>query len=341
MTFQPNQETEDFLEKQQLYLEAFQNSDPKHFDMVPEILDYLTYLDTKTNEETGEITYYRNSLTSDHINFYRVIKHRAGRINKTWATREQYAEQMKCDPDSITKYRKVLEMPFEQLDGNSLIDVQTQYTMKEKNGRQYPQEKHIISGFFIWNHNNAFMETCERNCFPKKSVKISKEEYDISMEKMRQKSINEEIVHNIVDKSHAKPKISVQGGTLNRKSRFTPQDAKPKISAVNKLHSSNYSVEETNYTDSATKVASPADCYFFHKNEDLFVKDPIVAYLFNQGFDLKTAIEMLMKHGADEMNKAIDYVDKMTKNGNISNPCGYFRDTLEFKYYLPPQKKKS
>lgn len=222
MTFKPNKDTENFLEKQELYLVAFQNSDPKHFDMVPEILDYLTYLDTSTNEETGEITYYRKSLTSCEINFYRIIKQRAGSINKSWAEGKDYARQMKCSENSITKYKRILQMPFEQLEANPLIHIETQYTMQERNGNPYPEEKHIISGIHIWNYNNAFMATCERGNFPEKCIQITAEEYQLSYEKMHQKSVKDEIVHKIVGKSGANHKICDQGGGANHKKEDYP-----------------------------------------------------------------------------------------------------------------------
>ena len=326
MTFKPSIETDNFLEKQELYLVSFQNSDPKHFDMIPEILDYLTYLDTDVDKTTGEITYYRKSLTSDDINLYRIIKQKAGSINKSWAKGKDYARQMKCNENTITKYKRILQMPFEQLEGNSLIHVDTIYTLREREGAQYPEERHIISGIHIWNYNNAFMATCDRNDFPEKSVQISKEEYELSYEKMRQKSIKEEIIDKIVDKSMANPQKQDYGGGLIQKKRITPQGANLEKQDVNKLQPSDYSVN-TNYAANAGIVGFSADL------GDVVNQLQIETWLNSLGYDHATVCYFTKEYTIENILLAKRYLCQEAQKTFIDNALGYFRRILENQWY--------
>lgn len=315
MSYQPSPSIQNFFDSLQI-------EEPRHYDRIPAILDYLTYVEEVTDKKSGEKKYYRKRLSLGAKELYRIIKQRSGKINKCWAEGEDLADHLGCDEDSITKYKKILCMPIEQLEGNTLINIETQYKMDEKDGHKFARTKHIISVNHIWHYNNAFMDNFDTSIFPKKCEEISKNDYEVAIEKMRQPTLTQEIVHN----SGGSPKPSEEQGGGLRKEKIAPQGGNPKRSDVNKLQSSSYSVS-SHYTADAARVTSSMmkDC--------LFSENPMARWLYDY-FDQHYCTQILKEYSSEAIELARRYFEERRSKKRLDNPAGYIRRIFENKWYL-------
>lgn len=138
----------------EIYAINFQNSEPKHYTRVPNIIDHLTY----TVEEEGIKVKKRLSVYAKEL--YRIIKMIGGDDGICWNTTESLAEKVGCSVGSINNAKKELLTPMDQLDGNALI-IEKKIKLNKSNSSNQPFSTMLCtySVVDIWKWNNAFMST--------------------------------------------------------------------------------------------------------------------------------------------------------------------------------------
>ena len=110
------------LEVMGTYIEAMENPNPRHFEMIPDILDYLTYIERSVDKE-GNVIYQRKRLRPIEKDLYRILSKAAGQ-NGCWKSTQTLAEQVNVSVGAIVEAKKILSQSFEQLDGKPLISIQ-------------------------------------------------------------------------------------------------------------------------------------------------------------------------------------------------------------------------
>lgn len=310
MAYQPSASIEKFFT-------GLSCAEPMHYDRIPAILDHLTYLKEQVNKDTGETEYFRCRLTPAEKDFYRILKQRGGMQNKAWATIDDYAAMMGVERKAIIRYKKTLQMPFEQMEGNSLITIEESYRSAEKDGHQFKKPIHTIIVNNDWRYNNAFMATWDKT-YQAPKTKISKNEYERALEKMRQPGLSE-IVHNLGSES--------QKGTdphnLDPKKGLRSPGARSQNGTVNRLHSSNTSVYSNN-TAGAASVENPKGN----------VKGCSVEEWLGSLFDLKTCMRILSEYSETAVELTRRYLYKRMEKKPLKNPSGYVLKILQNQWYL-------
>ena len=173
---------------------AYHCPTPSWFEMLPSIINYLTYIEESFDKESGKTRYFRKRLTNTDIGVYRAIHQRAGQ-GKCFASTATLEKQAACGDESVTKAKRIFQMPFEQLGGSPLIHLEERYifTTDEDGGRVNKRPQHFITPANIWAYNNAFKENLPDD-FPEMSEELTKEQAALAIEKMGQQSLFE-IVH--------------------------------------------------------------------------------------------------------------------------------------------------
>jgi hypothetical protein len=172
--------------------------EPSNYERVPDILDYLTYIHQEIDEETGMSSYARRRLSPIEKELYRVIK-RSARNTICWKNRDGLAFEVNCSAGAITNAKRILEMPFEQLRGRSLIDVEERRIATYKEGKQInTRPNHCIYVNPIWEFNKKFMQEFDMVQYLEKYQcgEISNLEAEVIIEKMRQSIEEDSNVHN-------------------------------------------------------------------------------------------------------------------------------------------------
>lgn len=183
------------------YTARFQIQNPTYFDMIPAIIDHLTYVDSEVDEKTGKTTWYRKRLTPTDKELYRVLVQSAGNQNTCWKNGDVLAAQVGCGKNTITNSKIALNQSFEQLDGISLIDIyKTRTGTKDKETGKIinTKPKDIITVNYIWDYNNAWPEIREKEFQPMKQ-EISVQEAEIAIEKMRNPAMRETVDNYVAD----------------------------------------------------------------------------------------------------------------------------------------------
>lgn len=176
---------EDFLAAAQ-----FANEEPKRFDMVPEIIDHLTYIEVEEDKETGELRYYRKRLSPIDKELYRVLRQRAG-SGLCWRGQQSLADQVGCSHTTIVQSKRVLAGSFEQLGGRSLISIDERLCPVKREDRVISKcTRHFITVENIWFYNNSYMEALKGREFeyPKRKELLKPEEGELAIERMAQKN---------------------------------------------------------------------------------------------------------------------------------------------------------
>lgn len=136
------------------YAINFQNSEPKFYTRIPNIIDHLTY----TVEENGVKIKKRLSVYAKEL--YRILRMIASDDGKCWNTTESLAEKVGCSVGAIYNAKKELLMPMDQLDGSALI-LEKKVKLNKTNSSNQPFSTMLCTYTIldIWKWNNAFMAT--------------------------------------------------------------------------------------------------------------------------------------------------------------------------------------
>lgn len=139
----------------ELYAINFQNTEPKYYTIIPNILSDLTY--DKIDEKTGEKKIMKLSVYAREL--YRVLRMTAsGDCAKCWKTTETLAEECGMSTGSISNAKEELSQKFHQLDGNPLIHIKEIRTATIEDGKCINKKpKHEITIVNIWSWNNGYM----------------------------------------------------------------------------------------------------------------------------------------------------------------------------------------
>lgn len=320
------------------YHERFTRKKECYFDKIPAFIDYLTYIDCEIDKKTGEETWYRKRLTPHQKELYRVIKQKAGKENKAWATGQTYADQIGCSNKTVVKGKIALMQAFEQLDGLSLILIDERRTRtKSADGSKYINSKvmHYISTVNITPYNNAFSKIKPDRFLPMRQ-KITKEEAEQAIERMRQGSLSDnkaEIVHNygrsVVGISASEAECSCaksSQGQENRRSVVVPPKHTPLPTYSNVY-----------ITDSSSKAAP---FVFLHKNLSECFQDEYSAeeWLLDIGVDRKFVKSFDIPNNLGSLYQAAEYCREMQKRKQkkgevIGKLAAYFIDSYQNKRY--------
>lgn len=136
------------------YAISFQNSEPKYYTRVPNIIDHLTY--DCIDKKTGEKSVKRLSVYAKEL--YRVIRSIANDHNACWRNRDDLAYLCNMSAGQVSKCKEELQQKFHQLDGNPLIEIKE----CKKSTETYGAIFHKMTIVNIWPWNNAFM-SCKKN----------------------------------------------------------------------------------------------------------------------------------------------------------------------------------
>lgn len=130
-----------------VYAINFQNAEPGHFTMVPNIIDSLTY----------ELEGVAKRLSPIAKELYRVIRKFGAQTGRCWVSRDHLAEAINCSSGAVSNARVELEQIFNQLEGNPLITItKKKKSIFNKNGELIGKATCIeITIIDIWRYNNA------------------------------------------------------------------------------------------------------------------------------------------------------------------------------------------
>ncbi len=136
----------------EIYAYEFQNSEPKHYTRVPNIIDHLTFIDE--DGKSCKLSVYAKEL-------YRIIRMTTSDgEGKCWRSTKNLADLMNCSPSSIVEAKKQLKMPMQQLDGKALILETKRQKAKVIEGQIINKATYCTYTIVdIWKWNNAFMAT--------------------------------------------------------------------------------------------------------------------------------------------------------------------------------------
>lgn len=198
MSTQTIQSTEkenlEILEIEEIYIDAFKNKKEAYYNRSPDILTYLTYIDSKIDKNTGETVFFRKRLTAIEISVYLAIRNAAGNTH-CWKTTKNIAFQANCSTGSVSKAKKTLCQAFEQLDGKPLIEIEERYLFTyEKDKKINKRPNHLVTPINIWNYNNAFNSVLPHIDYQEqyKKGKMTREEAERAIEELS----HPQIVHN-------------------------------------------------------------------------------------------------------------------------------------------------
>lgn len=313
------------------YITKFQIAEPNYFDMIPAIIDHLTYIESEEDKKTGEIKWYRKRLTPHDKEVYRVLKQSAGKQNKCWKSADTLATQVGCGNKTIGNSKKSLSQSFEQLEGLSLIDVEEirQATLCKETGKKLnTRKKHIITINHIWNYNNSWPEIKDRS-FPAMIEEISAQEAELAIEKMRQVGIKD-----IVDKSGAQ----CQSTPSHDKHDVNQHDA-PRGHDVNRHckqipSSSHPIVKKTNNSVEAAQIAFPSLCF----SESFASEREATLWLKNLGIKKHSMNKLNISNNLQNLRRSAEYllqtfIKRYEKGQPITNLAGYFLNTYNKGWY--------
>ena len=284
----------------EIYAHSFQNSEPKHYTRLPNIIDHLTY----EVEENGVKKIKRLSVYAKEL--YRVIRMIASDHGTDWHTTESLAEIIGCSVGSVVNAKKELMMPMIQLENNPLI-IESRKQITKKVGEQTIKTTlctRIIVD--IWKWNNAFMSTINYQ------NKFGRTPDSCGESRGAPLSCGESAPQGPHSCGEAN-KI-----TLNKSSLFKEQHPTAEADSVCSLDKKKSVLRQK-------PPSEPSKLLAFN-------------HLIKNGFDAKAALSIVNDFTAHEINEASKYVaiqlDKKRKLGEIiKNEQGYLRKALQGKYW--------
>lgn len=225
---------------------------------------------------------------------YRVLKDIAGQENICWMSSEKIAEIAGMSKTAVLEGKKELQNKFHQLDGNPLIEIVEKRKITQKDGQKINGTTyHQIVIKCIWNFNRAFF----------------------LLKKIEKEKARTQNVHAIEqDRQATEPSQGTQ----------SPNDR-------NKITCSKTPLfKEQDSTAGAVLVGS--------SNISIDVRTQAFNWLMQIGFDILSATNILNNFAVNEIIQASDYVKKQIekkkkKLESIRDPLGYFRRTLENKWW--------
>jgi len=308
----------------------FASAEPSHFDMMPAILDHLTYIEETVGKD-GDIVFTRKRLTPTEKELYRVYRQRAGN-GVCWKNAEDLADQVGCGINTIKDARESLSQPFEQLEGQPLLVSTVRYIATERNGRIVNKRPSIcVTLNNIWRWNNAFMDLFDHKNpkYPKRKEVISKKEAEVAIEKMGQKG-KVEVVHNLgahhqkvmSRKAHHENVMSSLGGSsLKRDVNISLGNISP--------------CSKTNPTATA-RANAVARCFLDKSNVEECFRSEASAFdaLQEIGFSGRIAGNLVAENSLDKLLLSVLYLKDCLKQDNIKNTVtGYLLNIIKHDWY--------
>jgi hypothetical protein len=316
---------------------AYHCPTPSWFEMLPSIINYLTYIEESFDKESGKTRYFRKRLTNTDIGVYRAIHQRAGQ-GKCFASTATLEKQAACGDESVTKAKRIFQMPFEQLGGSPLIHLEERYifTTDEDGGRVNKRPQHFITPANIWAYNNAFKENLPDD-FPEMSEELTKEQAALAIEKMGQQSLFE-----IVHKGGADPlyRISLSGSSAKPDQPPGGSSAK---SDILKPHISNPLIKEPNPPLSAVEVSIKKILLSEDEVQSGFVSEQ-KAMEWMESFGINKAIRtQMLSRPLEELIASARYtrlaMQKKTEGQNpVTDPTGYYVETVKRRWWRAAAK---
>lgn len=284
----------------ELYAVEFQNTEPKFYTRIPNIIDYLTY----TVEEKGKKITKRLSVYAKEL--YRVLRMIASEDGACWCSTETLADRIGCSVGSIVNAKRELLMPMDQLDGSALI-IETKKTVQKKtsDGKKFATVVCTRVIIDIWRWNNAFMATLK---YHRPNTNVHKPEAYSCDEYPDPPYSPDELASPVTDSC----------GEANKKQK-----------------NKNHLFKEQQPAADAASV-----CLSKKRERMFFSKEQKAAYLWmiENKCDEASAFEMASKFTPDEIHQASKYLldqekKNKAKNKKIDNRWGYFRQTLNRRFW--------
>lgn len=289
----------------ELYADQFQSSEPKFYTRVPNIIDHLTYSVVKDGKKiTKRLSVYAKEL-------YRIIRMIASDNGVSWNSSENLALKIGCAKSTISAATKELLMPMDQLDGNPLIII-TEKTLKKtkENGHVFGVKFYMRTIVDIWKWNNAFMSTLKYQNQYGNLIFENEEESSRSPEK--------QVISSRSPEKQVPPSSRSHGERNNNPLKKNPL------------------FKEQQPTADAASV-----CSFKKKKGRLSLSEEQCKsydWMVESGCEEKSAFSIASNFTPKEIAFASEYLLRQqkknkSKDKNIENIWGYFRQTLKGRYW--------
>jgi hypothetical protein len=341
----------------------FAQDEPRHYDRFPAIADHITYIEESTCEETGEKIFTRKRLTPTQKEIYRIIRYRAG-TTACWRNTDDIADHVGCSKTSVIDAKRIFCMPFEQLEGNPLIQIETRMVSVKRGDKVISKcPKHVIKVTPIWSYNNAFIDAVtaqekkiseqkkinedrmkfqidpipvdDRIPFPRRKQTLSSQEAERAIDRLGQPGpvtlVNESRVH----KNGAQSKNGTSLVAQSKNGTSSPEGSVQNWTENKYLLNKDPCLR----TDTAAQAGAHAAsrCFLFNSSvEDCFGSiASAFSALMQFGYSEKKASHLVKEYSLDELCAAWVYVRcALKKNGKEkASPTGYFLTALEKKWY--------
>jgi len=316
-----------------------QSSEPAHYERKPAILNFLTYIQKKSDSDDNKI-FYRSRLKPVDIEVYMIIKRLAGKqvcIRDT----KYIARLTGCSVSTIVKSKKKLSQSFEQLNGKSLISitekmVETRIEDGEKVLNKRPV--HIVQVNDIWAENNIFMDHIdglkandEGRLPPEMSVEISFKEAEIAIEKMGQDSIKDH-----VNNSGAYSKNGMSLGARSKNGMSSPEGTFQKWNG-HKTPILNPIVKTQNPTEDPLVTSVKLSFLYLIDEGNCFASQSDAwDWLTGMGIRRKKATEIVGRFSLQELETTALYVRQQHEAGKkLANVEGFYIKALENRWWRP------
>jgi hypothetical protein len=307
------------------YQVCLQNDEPSHFEKLPHLLSYLTYIEKIKCKKTGKIIYKRKRLSPGAKELFRVIQRSAGKNGMCLKETKTLAWECNCSVGSIVKYKKELLQEFEQIGGKSLIlkiDVPI-FTYNEEGLRTNKKIRHKIYPSKFWNYNRAFMNNLKEMPIMTQGV-ISERDALVAIEKMKQ--LSDENVYKSEARSNNE-RASQARSNNERASLGARSNNEPKHTKKRKHLNVNKAYTEPEGNDMRF-IKNMLEDICYDSATSLF------GWFLDFGFEEKIAAK-LAKKDPYEIKESINFMKYKYINGRkkIENHVGYLYNTIENKYY--------
>lgn len=243
---------------------------------------------------TGKVEIKR--LTVHAVILYMAIRQVAGNDGVTWKNTMQFAEMCNMSTGMVSNAKKELQKSFHQLDGNSLIQITNRQKPVYKDGVKISCAiYHQIIITDVWRYNRVHFV----------------------QKKFKKQAISQD----------ERPKIGLSQDENTQQGCLSQDEHYIKQTCIN----TPLSKEQHSTAEAVSVVSSKKE----EEIVDVGRKDKFEEWLRKIGFTLKDAKNFIEKYTIEEMKLAADYLKRQKEKGkNIGNILGYFRSTLENKYYL-------
>lgn len=301
-------------------------ADPRWYDRVPAIIDYLTYIDEVLDKATGEILFFRKRLTSTEKDLYRVLCQKAIDGSSFYGCRT-LASQMGCSKDTVNRAQRVLELPFEQLDGNSLIEITEKQVLRSKGNAKFGVTQNVITINHIWTYNNYFSVNKPKT-YPSKKQKLTAQEAEIVFSRMAD-SVLPENVH----KDGARLKLGTSRGGSSQ-TRDKPREGSSQTRDIYKPTNNKPTCLKTDLPEANALARCLLTSSLVEK--EFASQASSFEWLQKFGFKENVARGLLRENSPDQLLLAACYVrDALKGKKEIASITGYFRKALMEKWYIP------